>query len=857
MNKGFFKKLICLCLGVMMAMSATACGGGSKTLDTETRPLMLAIGAPDTNFNPFFSTSLVDSQIAGMTQASMLSIDEEGDVVCGEDWPSVALDYSITSYDRNGQISKDGDIEGETVYQFLIKKGMKFSDGKDLTIKDALFSLYVFLDPAYTGSATIYSTDIKGLNAYRAQNPNLTDDDSYSESRFYADAGARVTALVDWSTGENTGDTPSTEQARADLATVKKLFAEEAETDWVSIESSWESSFEESYSFNAAWEAYLYNEGIVEVQTKINEITGGREQVKDADGKYVTTLQPDVNTGETRDAHLAEEIANATTSSKVQAYMAENNCSEDYAILQLQKECAVNMVVKTYTAKRQIAYVLTYWATATTALEDFAADARSKYYEGLTTKVESISGIKAKKVTTFTGENGTHNLDGEYDVLEITINGVDPKAIFNFAFTVAPMHYYSSQECIDAANRGEGYGVKIGNKEFFSDVLKGPKVNGLPVGAGAYKASSEDGSEPQSKNDFFKNNIVYYERNEYFHTMGAEIENANIKYLRYKVMGDEKIIDALLTKEIDYGEPNAKRANLNKLTNAKSYLTTTYYPTSGYGYVGINPKYVPDVKIRQAIMKAMDTSGIIRNYYNEELASLIYRPMSTTSWAYPDGIGEYESIKYDPTGTEIDTLVKEAGYVKDASGKYYNRKTGEKLKFTFTIAGESIDHPAYDMFCDARDYLNGLGWDITVSNDIQALKKLTTGSLEVWAAAWSSGVDPDMYQIYHKDSKATSVNNWNCSGILNEQSKGDYEYDIVMELAELIEKGREVNDRARRSEIYADCLDLIMDMAVELPTYQRADLCAYNKNVIDSKSLPKSPNHNIGVLGKIWEVDYI
>ena len=55
----------------------------------------------------------------------------------------------------------------------------------------------------------------------------------------------------------------------------------------------------------------------------------------------------------------------------------------------------------------------------------------------------------------------------------------------------------------------------------------------------------------------------------------------------------------------------------------------------------------------------------------------------------------------------------------------------------------------------------------------------------------------------------------------------------------------------------ADCLDLTMQLAVELPTYQRKDLCVYNKNVISAKSLVQNPNYNIGLFDKIWEIDYV
>jgi peptide/nickel transport system substrate-binding protein len=186
-----------------------------------------------------------------------------------------------------------------------------------------------------------------------------------------------------------------------------------------------------------------------------------------------------------------------------------------------------------------------------------------------------------------------------------------------------------------------------------------------------------------------------------------------------------------------------------------------------------------------------------------------------------------------------------------------NASIGSKLKITFTIAGETTDHPAYRMFCDTRDRLNALGFDVSVQTDIQALKNLATGNLAVWAAAWSAGSDPDPYQIYHKDSKATSVNNWNYSNILNNLTAWKYEYDIIQELSDRIDDGRETLDQGTRADIYSDCLDLIMSLAVELPTYQRNDLCVYNKNIIDPDTLVKNPSSNMGLFDKIWEIDYL
>ena len=184
----------------------------------------------------------------------------------------------------------------------------------------------------------------------------------------------------------------------------------------------------------------------------------------------------------------------------------------------------------------------------------------------------------------------------------------------------------------------------------------------------------------------------------------------------------------------------------------------------------------------------------------------------------------------------IISLVEGAGYTLNGSGIYQNGSN--VCKYVFTIAGEETDHPAWNAMWHAQEVLNKYGFQITCQTDANALKKLSTGDLTVWAAAWGSTIDPDMYQVYHKDSKATSVLNWGYKQILmNAGGKYDYENTLVSELSDLIDQGRQTNDQEARKVIYASALDLIMQLAVELPTYQRDDLFAYNGNKIDVTTL--------------------
>lgn len=888
--KKSIKQLLCLTLASSMVLSIVGCKDPEETgsgLDAEKRPVLFSIGALDENFNPFFATSATDTEVIAQTQVGMMSSDKDGNPVCGYDQPTVVLDYQTTMYDASGAVSTTGDVNGHTTYEFLIKNGVKFSDGTPLTIKDVLFSLYVYLDPAYTGSATIYSTDIKGLNAYRAQNPQLGDDEDVNiNNTYYTLAQTRIRNIIDYVEDDGV----LTDQITADIAKVKELFKKEVTTDWNTNAGSLE-GYQEEYSFTEDWQSYYFVEGIVTVQTELNEFGATVRKKDPVTGKYLTSLDNPDNV-------YAQEMQ-AAIDANLEAYKTQYGCDDALAREYIIRDTAIDTVYNSYCyTNDKLPEILSYWATASNALDEFAAEERSKYYAGLTEKVESISGITNHKTTSFNGKMyGNQTYAAEHDVLRIDINGIDPKAIWNFSFTVSPLHYYSSTNYggVDYVNGFNGhiktdtvgiddginFGVKVGDSDFVNKVLKEGNKSGLPKGAGVYMATNyECDQSTVNSTNFCRNNIVYYERNPYFYTLGIDnanmtldqiasaqndtsrtIHNALIKRFNYKVVNEDKIKGALVAQEIDFGQPSANPDNVAEIAKPENsaYLGSVMYDAGGYGYVGINPKYVPDVAVRRAIMKAMNTSAIVQNYYGTSLASVIYRPVSKTSWAYNDAWTEYEGIAYTTQEDDIRNLVESAGWRVGSDGIY--EKKGEKLKIKFTIAGETQDHPAFDMFMDAASFLNGCGFDITVGTDVQALKKLATGGLAVWAAAWSSGIDPDPYQLYHKDSTATSVNNWNYKEILNSGAgEWTYEKNIINQLSAKIDAGRETLNQegeGGRIAIYEEAYSLIMDLAVELPTYQRKEFVVYNKNVIDATTLNHNASHTASVVNQLWKLNYV
>ena len=885
MNKKLLRIVnISLC-GVMLAstlLTAAACKDPEDTsnptqtekFDNEKDALIFSSGDFDTVFNPFFATSAYDTSIVGQTQISMLSSDDTGNkVVFGKDEPVVTLDYSEIMYDKDGKVTTTGDEKGTTVYQMVLKDNILFSDGEPLTAHDVLFNMYVYLDPNYTGSSTMYSTDIVGLRNYQLQTLDEISEGAQAalEAKFSTLASLRMQAIVayvtegSWQTAIATYLAQCTPQQinrtyneaaiQTDIERIKELWIEEITTDWNAASSDL-ASMQTEYPFTQPWQLYFYNEGLV---SRKSVTTAGVTTYPKENGKYI--IEWDKYGYDPDDTYTKEEAIEEVKS----AYLGDDEF---------------------------IAQILGGWATSTTVATEFAAQDRELYYDarkGADGKlaVESIEGIKIKSAEDFSGTKKYPSDDySKLKMLEITINGVDPKAKWNFAFSVAPMHYYSTSELTAAALSDtefkSNFGVKFSSMDFMNSLKRRNKV---PMGAGIYKATtlhdytydwSKDAESFATLADgFLSNNVCYFIRNDNFVTTGGNqeaVHNAKIKHIRYKVVNSANTMTALRGGAIHYADPSATTDNINIIENHPD-LKRIMVETAGYGYIGINAKYVKNINVRRAIMSAMDIS-LVQNYYPGNLSQPIYRAFSKVSWVYRDlgnGIPKWDPVSKDGNTDEqyypyygdendywaVKTKVKEyltAGDCEFRNGKWYD-ENGELLKYTFTVAGDTTDHPAYKTFLKARDILNSIGMEIEVIPDSRALFKLASGSLAIWAAAWSASLDPDMYQVYHKDSKATSILNWGYDYIKKEGTAT--EKKLIEDISALIDAGRETIVDSERAQAYREASDLVMDLAVELPVYQRSDMNVYNEKVLDATTFKKNPTPFAGPLSEMWKVSFV
>lgn len=177
------KKFLALFLAVVMCLGLLAgCKGDNEVVDNSQKPDDTQTDAPENNtplvssvqgfegkFSPFFASNADDVDVTDLTQMYLMGTDRVGNPVLngieGETRSYNGTDYF---YDGIADIKVTENADGTVTYDFTMRDDIVFSDGEPATIDDVIFSTYVYLDPTYDGSTTLYSQPIKGVEEYRS-----------------------------------------------------------------------------------------------------------------------------------------------------------------------------------------------------------------------------------------------------------------------------------------------------------------------------------------------------------------------------------------------------------------------------------------------------------------------------------------------------------------------------------------------------------------------------------------------------------------------------------------------------------------------------------------------------------------
>ena len=422
---------------------------------------------------------------------------------------------------------------------------------------------------------------------------------------------------------------------------------------------------------------------------------------------------------------------------------------------------------------------------------------------------------------------------GDYSI-RITLNKVDATAIYQLAQTVTPLHYYGDPALYDYDNNMFG---------FVKGDLSGVHAKDTePLGAGPYVFKG------------YENGVVSFEANEnYF--KGCP----KTKYVKFQETAESDKLTGLTTGLFDITDPSFTNDVVDGIKAANSngelvgdVVTTNSVDNLGYGYIGINADTVnvggePGSEASKDLRKALATlfavyrEPVINAYYGDR-ASVINYPISNTSWAAPKPADEGYKLAYstDVDGNVVITAdmsqeekeaaaldmaigyLKAAGYTWDeATGKFTAAPEGASLSYEIIIPADgSGDHPVYGVLTSTKNALEGIGITLNINDPADSNElwnALDAGTQNMWAAAWGATVDPDMYQVYHS------------SNIVGLGGTDSNHYHIAdEELDTLIMEARSTTDQAFRKATYKQCLEIIMDWGVEIPTYQRQNCVVFS-----------------------------
>lgn len=797
------KNLVALLLAVAMLVSVMM----PAVAEEATTPLVVAYGNFSEKFSPFYYETVYDGAVADMTTISLMTTDRLGAIVYnaieGETIPYNGTDYTYTG-PANLTVSYDAESD-TTTYTAKLRDDIYFSDGVQLTADDLIFTYYGFLDTSYVGSTTLSSYDIIGLQDYRTQ----TTSDVYDK---YATLAADIYAAGkdhEWSESD---------------AWTKEM----QDGYWATMDATWTEDVQAIVDYVVA--NYLSDDYATTINSTADEIAAN-------DGLKVAFGMAMWGYGAMNDEGL---LAGAVTGNTWDIANGVYPTVEDY-------------MAETYAAFEGDPDA--YWAVEAADSTDVHGTTDESFIsewgvkdEGMDGGVKSIAGIT--KIDDFT--------------VEVKTNGYEAPAVYSILGPyVTPLHYYGDVNLYDYENGM--YGFERGH---FADLASAKTTQ--PMGAGPYKFVK------------YENRVVYFEANENYYK-GAP----KIKEVQFKETNSAEVAAAVATGTVDGGEMTGSRTRFEEVMGYNTdtgeitgnVITTYKYDNNGYGYIGMNADTMnvggePGSEASKNLRKAFGTiiavyrDVAIDSYYGEA-ASIINYPISNSSWAAPQPTDEDYKLAFsvDVDGNDIFTsdmneeakyeaalqaaigYFKAAGYTwDDATSTFTAAPEGAKLSYECMIPADGIgDHPNFGILTGAADALATIGIELKINDlaDSAVLwEVLDVGTQEMWSAAWSSGIDPDMYQVYHSSS------------IIGAGGSDSNHYHLAEdELDALIIEGRTSDDQTFRKAVYKQALDFIVDYAVEIPVYQRQNCIIWSTERVNIDTMTPDLTPFYGWMNGIHDIE--
>ncbi len=434
--------------------------------------------------------------------------------------------------------------------------------------------------------------------------------------------------------------------------------------------------------------------------------------------------------------------------------------------------------------------------------------------------------------------SGIHRVN-DYQV-DIYTNGYDETSIYRFNVPVLPLHYYGDLSLYDYSRNQFGF-----TKGDLSGILS---QNRLPMGAGAYQMTSirEDRLQLTANQEYYKG-------------------KPQIETIEYLWVEEEEKAALIAEGAIDVVQVQDSQENLNQVleVNSNGAITGDMIYTSlsdmlGYGYIGINSQTVNvagrgDSNASKALRTAL---GTMLAYYREEAVnqyfggtvSVLDYPISEAFSQAPKSSDEEYQQAYsrDIYGQALYTeamdeetckeamekgvldYLKEAGY-SIRGGKAVKAPEGGSDSFEVLIAADDLTGaPFYSLLLSARAHLKNLGINLEIRNvktESALSEALKSGAYQIWCGVRKERTYPDLYAAYGSGGNSGETENLYHTGNTALDKK----------LIEL--KGAWEPETVRK--MYYECLELILEQAVEIPVYQCRSCVLFSGQCVNVDTIPE------------------
>ena len=310
------------------------------------------------------------------------------------------------------------------------------------------------------------------------------------------------------------------------------------------------------------------------------------------------------------------------------------------------------------------------------------------------------------------------------------------------------------------------------------------------------------GTGPYQVVEYVPGSYVKFKRNEYYFKGKPEIENVVFRIIE----NSDTAILALQSGEVDAYQ--AIPSEVEKMNIGENNLETYSYSEGRIGYLMINVKNVPDQKVRQAILFALNKDDMNKaSYLSEEYYLTPYTFLPPTSSFYTENVE-----KYTQNQDKAKELLKEAG-VTDLTLKVGYAGSDPAQTAQALLVQQELSEIGVTVELDAAD-----------STALSAQMHSADNDYDMYFGGYIMGIDPDTF-----------------SSLFESNASYNYMYYDVKEIDDLFAKGRAENDEAKRKEIYDELQAKIQDYASFYPITSNNKILVVNKRiqgVEDAKLVP-------------------